>query len=117
MSSSVSAELICTQLIMRGYKEGGQGIPPSNFFKSNITKINKNMPQTTPPPFANSNNRLLRHSNANLRHGSFSMMNHSASRPSESYVNSLIDDSSNAPPTSSAPSEEIRLNQSIRNLI
>lgn len=57
---------------------------------------------------------LLRHSNANLRHESFYMINHSASRPSEFYVNSLIDDSSNAPPTSSAPSEEIRLNQSIK---
>lgn len=57
---------------------------------------------------------LLRHSNANLRHECFSVMNHSASRPSELYVNSLIDDSSNAQPTSSGPSEEIRLNQSIK---
>lgn len=52
---------------------------------------------------------LLRHSNANLRHESCSVMNHSASRPSQFYVNSLIDDNSNALPTSSAPIEEIRL--------
>lgn len=114
MSSSVSAELICTQLIMRGYKEGGQGIFLLISLKVTLQKLTKICRRPPPPLFANSNNRLLRHSNANLRHGSFSMMNHSASRPSEFYVNSLIDDSSNAPPTSSAPSEEIRLNQSIK---
>lgn len=115
MSSSVSAELICTQLIMRGYKERGQGISLLISLKVTLQKLTKICRRPPPPSlFANSNNRLLRHSNANLRHGSFSMMNHSASRPSEFYVNSLIDDSSNAPPTFSAPSAEIRLNQSIK---
>lgn len=62
---------------------------------------------------------LLGHSNANLRPErpkSFSVLNQSASRSSDFYVNPLIDDSSNVPTVSSAPSEEIELNQSIKKL-
>lgn len=60
---------------------------------------------------------LLGHSNANLRPErpeSFSVLNQSASRSSDFYVNPFIDDSSNVPTVSAAPSEEIELNQSIK---
>lgn len=60
---------------------------------------------------------LLGHSNANLgpeRPESFSVLNQSASRSSDFYVNPLIDDSLNVPTVSSAPSEEIELNLSIK---
>lgn len=60
---------------------------------------------------------LLGHFNANLRPErpeSFSVLNQSASRSSDFYVNPLIDDNLNVPTVSSAPSEEIELNQSIK---
>lgn len=60
---------------------------------------------------------LLGHFNANLRPErpeSFSVLNQSASRSSDFYVNPLIDDSLNVPTVSSATSEEIELNQSIK---
>lgn len=60
---------------------------------------------------------LLGHFNANLRPErpeSFSVLNQSASRSSDCYVNPLIDDSLNVPTVSSAPSEEIELNQSFK---
>lgn len=60
---------------------------------------------------------LLGHFNANLRPErpeSFSVLNQSASRSSDFYVNPLIDDNLNVPTVSSAPSEEIELNQSFK---